>query len=169
MGSYCHTRRVWEGLWLAINHGWIFWEPMPQLRQSLLDPTTKRESAEIFELLKEVSRHIFAKLPNFWYQIVCKQKFRSLVIVKLKLGWNHKGEKLEKGRWRRAWEKLCRTTWLPIRWPRAFLHCPTSLRPEGKTALDYKDKQRLTETSSWQLCKRKFKQSTFQFKCTWDS
>lgn len=106
MGSYCHTRRVWEGLWLAINHGWIFWEPMPQLWQSLLDPTTKRESAEIFELLKEVSRHIFAKLPNFWYQIVCKQKFRSLVIVKSKLGWNHKGEKLEKGRWRRAWEKL---------------------------------------------------------------
>lgn len=80
---------------------------------------------------------------------------RSLTIVKSRLGWNHKGrswrKKGEEGDVKNN-EKKYQKKKIYSSHCQVFLYLPVSLRPEGKTVWDYKEKWRLkTELSSCPL------------------
>lgn len=169
MGSYCHASLVGEGLWLAINQRWIFWESLPPEQQSLPDPTAQRGSAEIFILVTEVKRHGYTKLPNFTDQRVYQQNFTKSDYCKIKAWMEPQRQKLEEEGRRRGCEKQWKKKYqkkknLLFTLSRVFLYPPASLRPEGKTVWDYKGKWRLkTELSSCPLWKGKFRKSSQPF------
>lgn len=99
---------------------------------------------------------VILSCPTSWIKEYTSKILRSLTIVKSRLGWNHKGrswrKKGEEGDVKNNEKKYQKKKNLLFTLSRVFLYPPASLRPEGKTVWDYKEKLRLkTELSSCPL------------------